>query len=141
MFKKSAGGRKKSMIKSAIWRIWGIIFLALVTYFYTGNLITTTIITFTHHFMFLWIYYFHERFWNRLNNTFMLRHKRIFRPLIYEIVLGNMILGSISLIFTGSWTAVTGITLTYILNKLWMYQVYDWIWNKIVKQKEKTEVE
>ena len=138
--------KKKSFLKSAIWRVWGVIFLAMVTYAVTGNLITTTAITFVHHFMFLWIYYFHERAWFRVKNETILKYKKWIRPFTYEIILGNMVLGTISWIFTGSWTAVTLITLTYIGNKLWMYVVYDYLWelrNKrgyILIKREKTLV-
>ena len=58
------------------------------------------------------------------------KYKKYIKIFTYEIILGNGILGTISWIFTGSWMAVTSITLTYILNKLWMYYVYDRLWEK-----------
>lgn len=120
---------KRSIIRSVIWRAIGIVFLAGVTYFYTGSLIQTTMITLLHHGVFIIIYYLHERAWmNRLDSWKYKRYARIFT---YEIILGNGILGVISLIVTGSWTSVTQITLTYILNKLWMYYLYDRVWERI----------
>jgi len=56
---------KRSMARSLIWRLLGVIVLALVTYAFTGSLIITTLITFFHHFAFIWIYYGHERVWNQ----------------------------------------------------------------------------
>ena len=40
-------------------------------------------------------------------------------------------LGLITLAVTGSWLAVSIITPTYILNKLWMYVVFDKVWEKL----------
>jgi len=39
--------------------------------------------------------------------------------------------GLIVFMLTGSWKAVTAITLTYTAVKLVMYWIYDRIWNKI----------
>lgn len=120
---------KRSIVRSVIWRLIGIAFLAGVTYFYTGSLVQTTMITLLHHGIFVVVYYLHERVWmNRFDSWKYKKYARIFT---YEIILGNGILGIISLIITGSWTLVTYITLTYILNKLWMYYLYDRAWDRI----------
>ncbi len=118
--------RLRSMVKSVVWRVLGIAVLALVTYVFTGSLIQSTAITFLHHSAFIFIYYFHERVWLRVK----WKRKRWVKPFTYEIVLGHLVLGLISLVVTGSWVKVTLITVTYIENKLWMYVVYDWIWEK-----------
>jgi len=121
---------KRSMIKSIIWRIMGVAVLALVTYVFTRNWITTGLITFFHHFSFIFIYYFHERAWLHFPN-FTGNKRKILRAFTYEIILGHCVLGLISLIFTGSWSTVTWITIAYIENKLWIYIVYDWLWGKV----------
>ena len=106
-----------------------MVFLACVTYFYTGSIIQTTMITILHHAAFIIIYYLHERVWlGRLDSWNFKKYARIFT---YEIILGNGVLGGISLVVTGSWTAVTQITITYIANKLWMYYLYDRAWDKV----------
>ena len=129
----------RSMTKSILWRIMGVLVLALVTYYYTRSLIQTTLITFLHHFSFIFIYYFHERAW--LRNTSITGNKRvILRVFTYEIILGHCVLGLISLLILGSWTNVTWITITYIENKIWMYYVYDWIWSKTKWQTVKLSV-
>ena len=123
--------RKRSLTRSVIWRIFGVLFLAMVTYLYTGDLITTTLVTVLHHGVFLFVYYAHERAWL---NTRWLRDSRVkpyVRVVTYEIVLGNLILGIITLAITGSLHTMTVITLTYICNKYWMYYLYDWIWSRI----------
>ncbi len=121
--------RKRSMTKSLIWRGMGVVILAMVTYAFTGSLIQTALITFIHHFLFIWIYYFHERAWLKVNwpDT----RKKWAKPFTYEIILGHCVLGFISLMVTGSWSKVTWITITYIENKLWIYVVYEWLWKKV----------
>lgn len=119
------------MVKSIIWRILGILILATITYIFTKNWIVSTLITLSHHLAFIFIYYFHERAWLKVTNEKILRWKRWVRPITYEVVLGHTVLGTISLIFTGSWLKVGLITITYIENKLWIYIVYDWLWDKI----------
>jgi len=123
--------RTKSMIKSIVWRLLGIGILALITYVFTKSWITTSLITFFHHLAFLFIYYFHERVWFRIRNVKILKWRRWIKPIIYELILGHLVLGIISLIFTGSWLQTTLITIIYIENKLWIYIVYDWIWDRI----------
>jgi len=119
------------MIKSAIWRLMGIAVLAIITYIFTRNWITTTLVTLIHHAAFLIIYYLHERAWLRIRNKKILRWKRWIRPITYEIILGHLVLGTITLLLTGSWLKMTLITIVYIENKLWIYIVYDWIWEKM----------
>lgn len=121
----------RSMMKAAIWRVMGIAILAVITYIFTKSWITSGLITFFHHLAFIFIYYLHERAWLRVSNEKILRWKRWIRPVTYEVILGHLVLGTISLIFTGSWIKVTLITITYIENKLWLYVLYDWLWQKI----------
>ena len=128
--------RRRSLTRSVIWRIFGVLFLALVTYIYTGDWITTTLVTVLHHGIFLFVYYAHERAWL---NTRWLRESKLkpyARVVTYEIVLGNLILGIITLILTGSLHTMTAITLTYICNKYWFFYLYDFIWNRIKWQTE-----
>jgi len=118
---------KKSALKSIMWRVWGVIFLAAVTYFFTGNWITTTWVTVLHHGVFLLIYYLHERAWMRVKRFTGFKRK-IVRVFTYEIILGQGILGLITYALTGSLQQMTSITITYIWNKIWMYVVYDYLW-------------
>ena len=127
----SIESRRRSVTRSVVWRIWGVLFLAAVTYFYTGNWITTTLVTVLHHGTFIFVYYAHERAW--LNTRWLResKYKPYVRVVTYEIVLGNLILGFITLCLTGNLHTMTAITLTYICNKYWMYYLYDYIWGKV----------
>jgi len=121
----------RSILKSIIWRILGVIVLALVTYLVTKNWIQTGLITVIHHLSFIFIYYGHERFWLWVGDRVTGKKRYVYRVILYEIVLGFLVLGTITFLITGSWLAVSLITPIYIFNKIWMYVVYDKIWERI----------
>ena len=120
----------RSVLKSIIWRITGVIILAIITYLYTRNWITTGLVTFIHHFVFLFVFYFHERIWLKFKKPIGLKRK-IFKMLTYETLCGFIILGTIIYLITGSWLAMTQITLTYIGIKHIVYILNEFVWEKI----------
>ena len=120
----------RSATRSIIWRILGVIVLATITYIITKNRIQTSLITVIHHASFLVIYYLHERVWCKITK-FQGKKRKIFRAFTYEIVLGHLVLGAITWAITGSWLSVTLVTIIYIESKLWIYYVYDWVWDKV----------
>ncbi len=119
----------RTSIKSLIWRIVGVIILGLVTYFYTRTWCSTTWITALHHGLFFFIFILHERFWLHVDYTGLKR--KLFKMLTYETILGNFILGIITLIITGDIQQMTQITLTYIVIKHIIYIFNEFIWDKI----------
>ncbi len=120
--------RRKSFIKSVAWRVLGVIILATITYFFTRKWIQTGLITIIHHTAFLFIFYFHERIWIKVH--WISKWKHIAKTITYELVLGNLVLGTITWLITGDWKKVTAITLAYIGIKLIIYPLYDWIWDR-----------
>jgi uncharacterized membrane protein len=116
---------KKSMLKSVIWRVLGVLILGTITYIFTRRWITTTYITFFHHATFLLVYYLHERLWIALR-----RPLHWIKPWTYEIILGMGIGGLIVYIFTGSFSKVTYITGTYTVVKIITYYLYDRLYPK-----------
>ena len=120
---------KRSMLKSLIWRILGVIILASITWIYTHNWITVGLITLIHHATFLLVFYLHERLWFMLETTSQ-RVRRILKAITYEVVLGMGIGGLIVLLITGEWSKVSQITLTYTAVKLITYYIYESIWTK-----------
>jgi len=121
---------KRSIVRSIIWRIMGVIVLATVTFIITRNWIQTGLVTVIHHGTFLVVYYLHERAWCRVVGC-KGKKRKIFRAFTYEIILGHLILGIITWFVTGSWLNVTLVTIVYIENKLWIYYLYDWIWDRV----------
>lgn len=122
--------KKRSALKSFIWRIVGVIVLAAVTYGYTGNWITTGLVTVIHHGVFLLVYYFHERAWLKVKLDNMM-WRSLAKMFTYETLCGNVILGTITYTITGSWKQMTAITLTYIGIKHVIYVWNEFIWKNI----------
>lgn len=59
--------RARSLVKSVIWRILGIVLLGLIVYLITGNWAETGIITVTFHGIRVVMYYYFERGWERVS--------------------------------------------------------------------------
>jgi len=114
--------------KSIVWRILGVLTLGTLTYLFTRDWIITTAVTLVHHAVFLVVFYLHERTWKKIKYEGKRRH--LIKALFYEIVLGMGIGGSIVLFFTGSWKAVTHITVVYTVIRILTYYVYDQIWKE-----------
>ena len=123
--------KTRSAIKSILWRILGVIILASVTYFYTRKWITTSLITVIHHGVFLFVFYFHERIWLKIKHPINYTARSIAKMFTYETLAGNIILGTITYLITGSWKQMTAITLTYIGIKHLTYVLNEFVWKKI----------
>lgn len=119
----------RSFVKSVIWRLVGVIVLAAVTYFYTRHWLQTTWITFLHHGIFLFVFWAHERFW--LHVDIIGLRRKFLKMITYETILGNFILGIISLIITGNVQTMGKITLTYITIKHFIYIWNEFVWDRI----------
>lgn len=123
--------RIRSASKSIIWRIMGILILATVSYAYTRQWIQTGLITVIHHGVFLVVFYFHERLWLKIKRIQNLTAQSILKMFTYETLCGNVILGTISYLVTGSWKQMTAITLTYIGIKHVCYVFNEFAWDRI----------
>jgi len=128
--------RLRSSTKNVLWRILGVLILATVTYAYTREWITTGLITIIHHGAFLLVYYFHERLWLKVKRIQGLTHRSLLKMLTYETLCGNVILGTISYLVTGSWKQMTAITLTYISLKHVLYVWNEFVWDRVKRGKE-----
>lgn len=125
--------KKVSFIKSLIWRVLGVGILASIVYLFTREWITTTYITVVHHLTFIVVYYLHERVWFKIKSI-QGKLRTTLKALIYEIILGMGIGGAIVLLFTGEWSTVSKITLTYTAVKIITYIIFEYIWKKARKQ-------
>lgn len=59
--------KKRSWVKSIIWRVIGIVLLGAISYFITGNWKEMTIITVLFHGIRVVMYYYHERVWELIS--------------------------------------------------------------------------
>ncbi len=119
----------KSILKSIIWRIVGVFWLAMITWLVTRSLIKMTLVTFIHHGIFLIVFYLHERIW--VFSKIRPKVKCAIKAITYEILLGNIILGLITYFVTDSVKEMSIVTLTYIQSKLILYYFYDIYWEKL----------
>lgn len=115
------------MLKSLMWRIIGVFWLATITWAFTRDWITVSWVTFVHHSIFLVVFYLHERIW--ATSKLRPKIKYAVKAVTYEIILGNVILGLITYLVIGDIKQMTGITLTYIQSKLILYYFYEWSWS------------
>ncbi len=122
--------RKRSALKSIIWRITGIVILAFITFIFTRSWIQTGLVTIIHHGVFLLVFYVHERIWLRIEvrDIFV---RIILKMITYETICGNIILGTITYLVTGSWKSMTFITLSYIGTKHIIYIMNEFVWKEI----------
>jgi len=59
--------KKLSLIKSVTYRIIAFLILMIITWYATNNLVQTTFISVTFQTIQLFLYYIHERLWERVN--------------------------------------------------------------------------
>jgi len=119
---------RKSILKSIVWRVIGIFWLAGITYAVTRSWIQMSITTFIHHAVFLIVFYLHERAW--AHSYMRPKLKYAIKAVTYEIILGNLILGIITYFVTGDVKQMTLVTGIYIQSKLVLYFFYDWLWSR-----------
>lgn len=122
-----AGSHLSSVSKSVVWRIVGFFVKAAVAYAFTRSWLVTSLITVTHHAVFLVVFYLHERAWYRYKKDIGKR-LNVYKAFTYEIILGMGLGGLIVYLFTQSWSQATLQTITYTAIKLIMYYFYDRIW-------------
>ena len=120
----------QALSKSIAWRIVGVVVLGCVTFAYTGNWVTTSWVTFLHHFVFLFVFWAHERFWAHVDYENVIV-RSVLKCLTYETILGTFILGVITILITGNIQQMTNITLTYIGFKHILYVINEFIWPKL----------
>jgi len=119
---------RKSMLKSIVWRVIGVFWLAGITYAVTRSWIQMSITTLIHHAVFLVVFYLHERAWVR--SRMRPKVKYAVKALTYEVVLGNLILGLITYAVIRNPYHMTLVTGVYIQSKLVLYFFYDWLWSR-----------
>ena len=128
--KKEKENKKRSALKSLVWRIVGIITLAIITFVFTQSLVQTGLVTIIHHTVFLVVFYFHERLWLVINVQ-RLWLRSLLKMFTYETLAGNIILGIIMWLVTSDFKTMTAVTLTYIGFKHIMYVGNEFIWKNI----------
>lgn len=121
----------RSMSKGIIWRIISFITLAIITYIFTGNLTEVTLITTISTVVFLFVFFIHERIWQKIRRPQGKLARSIAKMFTYITVTGVIIMSTITYLVTGDVQITTNVTLTYIILKHIMYVFNELIWDKI----------
>lgn len=119
--------KKRSLVKSIIWRLIGVAYLWIISFIFTGSMPISTAITFVHHSMFLVVYWLHERLWLRSPSFAM---KGWVKGFTYEIIIAIPIMLMINFFFTQSWASALGISISYTVSKVGLYIIFEALWNK-----------
>lgn len=82
--------RKRSWVKSVVWRAVGVVILGGISYAVTRNLGAMTVITVLFHGVRLVLYYWHERLWERVS------WGRIRHPLEHFCMKENLTAGDVA---------------------------------------------
>ena len=121
----------RSLTKGIIYRIISIITLAIITYIYTGNLITVTLITAVSNIVFLIVYFIHERIWLKIEKPKGKIKRSLAKMFTYITVCGIIIMSTITYLITGDIQITTGVTATYVLIKHILYIFNELVWDNI----------
>ena len=120
--------KKESIIKSIVWRILSVVTLAVITYIFTKNLITVTLVTVVSNIIFLILFYINERIWLKIPNPKNKLKRSISKMLTYITIMGMPTMFLITFIFTGSIIIMTEVTITYVITKHIMYVIFELAW-------------
>jgi len=123
--------KKRSLSKGIIWRLISLITLAIITYIFTGNLVEVTLITVISTIVFLFVYFIHERIWQKIKRPKGKLARSIAKMFTYITVTGVIIMSLITYLVTGNVQITTNVTFTYIVVKHIMYVINELIWNKV----------
>lgn len=121
----------ESFAKSLVWRITGIIWLAILTYLITKDTVATTGITIGHHTTCILTYFFHERVWAKIKWALGLKRRSILKSFTYEIITCHIMLGLIAWFFTQELKTMALIPVIYLNSRILMYYFYERIWGEL----------
>ena len=123
--------KSRSLTKGIIWRIISIILLAFITYIFTNDLITVSLVTVVSNTIFLIYYYIHERIWLCIKRPKTIIKRSLAKMFTYITFSAIFVLFPVTFLFTNNTDATIKITLIYSVLKHIMYVFNEIIWYKI----------
>lgn len=126
--------RKRHLAKSITWRIVGTIDTILISWLISGNPITGLKIGFTEVITKMFLYYFHERIWFKVNlskdgKLLESRKRHIGKTITWRMV-GTLDTIIISWIISGNPMTGLKIGVSEVLTKMVFYYIHERIWHK-----------
>jgi len=120
----------ESFLKSLIWRVTGIIWLAVLTYLITKDKVAVAGITIGHHTTCVLTYFLHERLWTKIKWALGKKRRSILKSFTYEIITCHIMLGLMAWLFTHQIKTMAIIPVIYLNSRIIMYYFYERIWGK-----------
>jgi len=126
--------RKRHLAKSITWRIVGTIDTILISWLISGNPITGLKIGFTEVITKMFLYYFHEPIWFKVNlskdgKLLESRKRHIGKTITWRMV-GTLDTIIISWIISGNPMTGLKIGVSEVLTKMVFYYIHERIWHK-----------
>lgn len=126
--------RKRHLAKSITWRIVGTIDTILISWLISGNPLTGLKIGFTEVITKMFLYYFHERIWFKVNlskdgKLLESRKRHIGKTITWRMV-GTLDTIIISWIISGNPMTGLKIGVSEVLTKMVFYYIHERIWHK-----------
>lgn len=126
--------RKRHLAKSITWRIVGTIDTILISWLISGNPLTGLKIGFTEVITKMFLYYFHERIWFKVNlskdgKLLESRKRHIGKTITWRMV-GTLDTIIISWIISGNPMTGLKIGISEVLTKMVFYYIHERIWHK-----------
>ena len=126
--------RKRHLAKSITWRIVGTIDTILISWLISGNPLTGLKIGFTEVITKMFLYYFHERIWFKVNlskdgKLLESRKRHIGKTITWRVV-GTLDTFVISWIISGNPMTGLKIGISEVLTKMVFYYIHERIWHK-----------
>ena len=142
--------KRISALKSVIWRLIGVFYLFIISYLTIGSFPQATAITVIHHTIFLFVFYFQDQAWMKVNwgkvypipkyreniihnedlRWTPTKTRSLVKGFIYEIIIAIPIMLCLIYLVTGSIENALNISIIYTTSKILLYQVYEQIYDK-----------
>ena len=125
---------KRSFLKTFTWRVFASLDTALLTWFFSGDVITGLKVGGLEVVTKLIIYFLHERAWrigwNSQSDKFHHSKKRsLYKAITYRII-GTMDTFFIAWFFTGSIATGGYVAIAEVFTKIFIYYVHERIWDR-----------
>ncbi len=126
--------KNRSLVKGITWRIIGTIDTFVIAYFFFGKTSIALPIAITEVFTKIFLFFLHERFWNRI--SFLRENNALsnFRSLLKGIswrFFGSIDTIIISFIFSGNPLGALKVGFTEVLTKVLLFYLHERVWRLI----------
>jgi uncharacterized membrane protein len=143
---------KVSSVKSILWRLIGVVYLFTLSYLTTGSLPKSTALTIIHHAVFLVVFAVQDQVWTKIDwgkehhlekdgichiyTWTPSKTRSLVKGFVYEIILAIPIMLLIAMVVIGNIQNAVSIVLIYTVSKIFLYQVYEQLFDRSYRKYE-----